>query len=385
VAANPRVEELRKRLEREPGSRLFAQYAEELRRAGELAEAVKVCREGLEKHSAYPSARITLGRALLDLGSVAEAAAEFAAVLAAAPDNLSASRYLGECLEKQGDTSAALKRYQTALLHAPGDEWMRSRVAALGAGEEGAAPSAGAGADGQRRTGGPKGGPPPLPPGASGGRPGTAAGVDGGAAGAASRPVQGAAKPIPLVPVDDEGFELETAHEAAAAAGARAAGRAAGRGQGSVAVSAVADDEEFELETAGPLAARAGARELTFRPLPMDEDEGRAARSAAAHDGTDLPPIRAQGPSGGAPELASGTLAELYLKQGAVERAVAIYEELAKSEPGNPQHAQRLAEARRRRSAGGPPGRAEKERAVRRLEGALASIRAARQRAGSRG
>jgi predicted Zn-dependent protease len=108
VAGNPRVEELRKRLEREPGSRLFAQYAEELRRAGELEEAVKVCREGLTRHPGYPSARITLGRALLDLGSADEAAAEFAAVLEAAPDNLSASRYLGECLEKRGETAGAL-------------------------------------------------------------------------------------------------------------------------------------------------------------------------------------------------------------------------------------------------------------------------------------
>ena len=35
MATNPRIDDLRRRLEREPGSRLFAQLAEELRKAGE--------------------------------------------------------------------------------------------------------------------------------------------------------------------------------------------------------------------------------------------------------------------------------------------------------------------------------------------------------------
>src|SRR4029453_13875041 len=68
VAANPRIDDLRKRLEKDPQSRLFAQLAEELRKAGELSEAIGVSRGGLQKHPTYPSARMTLGRAPMDSG-----------------------------------------------------------------------------------------------------------------------------------------------------------------------------------------------------------------------------------------------------------------------------------------------------------------------------
>ena len=69
VAGNPRIDDLRKRIERDPQSRLFAQLAEELRKDGDLAEAIEVARAGLKtRHPSYPSARMTLGRALLDTG-----------------------------------------------------------------------------------------------------------------------------------------------------------------------------------------------------------------------------------------------------------------------------------------------------------------------------
>ena len=58
--ANPRIDDLRKKLDREPASRLFAQLAEELRKEGDLAEAVRVARQGLSHHPNYPSARMTL-------------------------------------------------------------------------------------------------------------------------------------------------------------------------------------------------------------------------------------------------------------------------------------------------------------------------------------
>lgn len=94
---NPRIEELRRRLEKDPASRIFAQLAEELRKEGEFEEAVRISREGLQKHPFYPSARMTLGRALLDSGDLEAAKTEFEAVLQGAPDNLLARRFLEEC------------------------------------------------------------------------------------------------------------------------------------------------------------------------------------------------------------------------------------------------------------------------------------------------
>jgi tetratricopeptide (TPR) repeat protein len=101
VADNPRVDELRRRVQQDPASIAFAQLAEEYRRIGELDEAVEVCRAGLAHHPTYLSAHVTLGRALMALDRNEEARDEFEYVLQAAPDNLVALR----CLEELGPSS----------------------------------------------------------------------------------------------------------------------------------------------------------------------------------------------------------------------------------------------------------------------------------------
>ena len=104
--ADSRIDELRRRIERDPGSRLFAQLAEEHRKAGEHAEAIRVARAGLVQHPAYPSARLTLGRALLDSGDPARARVELETALRDAPDNILASRFLGQALPRSAQLSA---------------------------------------------------------------------------------------------------------------------------------------------------------------------------------------------------------------------------------------------------------------------------------------
>jgi tetratricopeptide (TPR) repeat protein len=96
VPDNPRIEDLRRRVQKDPASIAFAQLAEEYRRAGDCAEAIRVCEAGLAQHPAYLSARVTLGRALFELGRLEEARAEFLRVLDAAPDNLVAVGKLAE-------------------------------------------------------------------------------------------------------------------------------------------------------------------------------------------------------------------------------------------------------------------------------------------------
>jgi tetratricopeptide (TPR) repeat protein len=131
VASNPRIDDLRGRLEKDPGSRLFAQLAEELRKDGELEEAIRVSRAGLQRHPAYPSARMTLGRALLDTGDLAAARIEFETVLKGAPDNILASRFLGECLEGLGDLAGARDRFKATLALAPGDKQVTAHLQEL--------------------------------------------------------------------------------------------------------------------------------------------------------------------------------------------------------------------------------------------------------------
>ena len=110
-----RIDELRRRVQTDPASIAFAQLAEEYRRSGQTDEAVRICREGLVRHPGYLSARVTLGRALLDLGQLAEARGEFEFVVAEAPENLAAVRGLAEIFHRDGQITEALSYYQRAL------------------------------------------------------------------------------------------------------------------------------------------------------------------------------------------------------------------------------------------------------------------------------
>ena len=98
---NPRIAELRRRVEKDPTSIAFAQLAEEYRRIGDYQEAVKACRDGLARHPGYLSAQVTLGRALMELKDYDAARAELEAVLQVAPDNLAAIRALADIHERR--------------------------------------------------------------------------------------------------------------------------------------------------------------------------------------------------------------------------------------------------------------------------------------------
>jgi tetratricopeptide (TPR) repeat protein len=104
--AAPAIDELRRRVEKDPTSIAFAHLAEELRRVGRYDEAVHVCRAGLERHPTYLSARMTLGRTLLALQQYEEARTEIEYVLRAAPDNLLALKCMNELQGLDGNTAA---------------------------------------------------------------------------------------------------------------------------------------------------------------------------------------------------------------------------------------------------------------------------------------
>jgi tetratricopeptide (TPR) repeat protein len=131
VADASRLEELRRRVQKDPTSLVFAQLAEEHRRAGEHHEAVRVCRAGLRHHPEYHSARVTLGRALLAMGQLPEAERELQIALRAAPENIAAQREMGELYRRDGRLSDAITRFRTALSLAPRDADLAATVAEL--------------------------------------------------------------------------------------------------------------------------------------------------------------------------------------------------------------------------------------------------------------
>jgi tetratricopeptide (TPR) repeat protein len=378
LAENPRIEDLRRRLDREPGSRVFAQLAEELRKAGQLPEAVRVARQGLLNHPGYPSARMTLGRALLDSRELRGARAEFEAVLRSAPDNILASRYLAECLEGLGDLGSALLQYRATLRLAPGDRHVEAQIRAL---ELRLSPGAAA----------PAPAPPPPPPRAAllprdGAIP--VLDVDGPMELVGNfepapvpwsnrptlRPPTAAAPPAPA-PLAPPAPEPSVAEEPPAPA------------DGLPALPPSAPDAAPEAVFAPAPAEPAGVPSLN-RGFPEEWDESPPSPPAP------LPPPPP--PAGEAPGLSSTTLAELYFNQGFTRQAIEVYRELLEREPDDERVRARIVEleAIERAVDGVPPAaaapaplasaadpRARRREAVTRtlarLEGFLAAVRRA--------
>lgn len=126
-----RLDDLRRRVEKDPASIAFAQLAEEYRRAGLLEQAVEVCRAGLAIHPGYLSARVTLGRALIELNQLEPAKQELEQVLRSAPENLAAIRGLAEIHHRNDDLPEALRHYRAALAIARNDPDLERTVEEL--------------------------------------------------------------------------------------------------------------------------------------------------------------------------------------------------------------------------------------------------------------
>jgi tetratricopeptide (TPR) repeat protein len=443
-----RVDELRKRLEAQPESRLFAQLAEELRKEGRLDEAVRVCREGLRHHPAYPSAHMTLGRAFFDKRELAAARTEFEAVLAAAPDNILAGRLLGECLEGLGDPGAARQRYETTLLLAPDDPQLVARLGGLppasgkrdssnpravapeglrraaaqsvvaaavasirgldapgrpkGPAEGGTSPPAGGPAHPQQDregevvepagvrsgTDGPGQGRGPRE---SGGR--SSGGVQTGTGSASGRSAgqSPSGSPGPAGAAADTGIQVGGAaapSEDGSGSDSEGAGtlpfaRGPGEGRSTPGESRPATSRTLPYGTPAPRLPQpgrpgpgapgsGGQRRAETRPVSVESIK-RALEEGALRPPPEREPARS--PDG---ELATATLAELYLKQGHPDKAAEVYRALLERDPISTDIRGRLDAIERGRSERSTR-RAALERGIVRLERLLKVVQGARR------
>lgn len=82
------------------GAGAFGVTAERLRRAGDVAGAIDLCRQGLAQHPGHVGARVTLGLSLMATGRDDEAFSALEEALRLAPDNLAAIRGLAELHER---------------------------------------------------------------------------------------------------------------------------------------------------------------------------------------------------------------------------------------------------------------------------------------------
>ena len=130
-AINPKIEELRFRLKTDPKSRLFYQLAEELRRASQFSEAEGVLRHGLTVYPTYLAAWVSLGRVLREQKNDAAAVDALSTALQLDPGNVVAARLLADAYLALGQKVEAIKKYK--LVHAllPADEELRGVIEQL--------------------------------------------------------------------------------------------------------------------------------------------------------------------------------------------------------------------------------------------------------------
>ncbi len=111
-AAEARIRDLERRLDLDPGSRLFVSLAEEYRKVGRVKDALSALQKGLLAHPGYVAAQVALGRAYVEANMATDAIATFTKVLVADPANLVAAKSLADIHLARNDNLEALKKFK---------------------------------------------------------------------------------------------------------------------------------------------------------------------------------------------------------------------------------------------------------------------------------
>ena len=128
AAAIRRAEE---RLQRDPGSLVFAQLADLYRKAGRTREAVSLCREGLGRVPQYATARLILAKSLLADGAVDDAIAEIETILAASPNDVPTRRLAADADCRRCRVDRAAEHLDVVVTADPADRESRALLAVL--------------------------------------------------------------------------------------------------------------------------------------------------------------------------------------------------------------------------------------------------------------
>jgi tetratricopeptide (TPR) repeat protein len=119
------------RLARDPESLAFAQLADLYRKAGRTADAIGLCREGLQRWPHYTTARLILAKALLGEGQLEPALVEVDAILQTSPKDVQCHRLAAEVHRRSGRIDAAVAHLEQAVALDPGDRESNALLALL--------------------------------------------------------------------------------------------------------------------------------------------------------------------------------------------------------------------------------------------------------------
>jgi tetratricopeptide (TPR) repeat protein/predicted regulator of Ras-like GTPase activity (Roadblock/LC7/MglB family) len=126
-----RLDELKRALTRDPASRQFLALADELRRQGQVEEAIEVLKRGLEQSPAAVAGHVALGRLLQGQGRLDEASVAFQDALNLDPQNLVAIRQLADLHLSRGDKVEAIKKLKLFRGLSPGDREVNELIRQL--------------------------------------------------------------------------------------------------------------------------------------------------------------------------------------------------------------------------------------------------------------
>jgi tetratricopeptide (TPR) repeat protein len=376
-----RLAQLRNRWESDPTSRVFLQLAEEYRHQGRVKEALDILEKGLKEHPGYLSALVAKGRCLLELGEPEGARAVLERVVKQDATQMVANKLLVRAYLDTGEPDRARERLDLYSLLNDSDpeiEELRRRIRAMEQAPQAERPD-------PKHVPFPElAAPAPPPPRADQAQSGAFDVFDLGAPAPPRRPVEdvfqleeppappppppAAAAPEPAVaapPLEEAEPEPEPEDgNVFPGLGTRASRQrhvAALESEGlffwdaapaPVAPEPVAEpapepepepalaaEPAWEVEEALPLVEAAApwapappaAVESEAPVFELDEPSPWAAAPVS------LTPEPEPLPTPPAPEpIATATLGELYLRQGHLEEAERIFEEVLRREPGNP-------------------------------------------------
>lgn|SRR5262249_52216271 len=136
-AARSTIRRYEERLARDPGSLAFAPLADAYRKVGRTRDAIRLCRDGLDRFPEYATARLILAKALGDEGDTDAALAEVQAMLQRHPTDAQAHRLAGDLERRRGQLEAAASHLREALALDPADRESRVLLEVLEGGKAG--------------------------------------------------------------------------------------------------------------------------------------------------------------------------------------------------------------------------------------------------------
>ena len=308
MPSSARIEELKRKFDENP-RRYFAPLANEYRKAGDLAEAIRICRVHLPQQPGHMSGHIVFGQALFESGQLDESRAVFEAALQLDPENLIALRHLGDIARGSGDAVSARHWYERVLEADPRNEEIAQQIASLDA-EAGGASSATTSGEGATGWG-------DINP---------------------EQQAAPAAEPLFAGELLDEAEVTPAASAGRSPAPAATPDEGAGAHGGPLDLANLGDDAPSRDEppatparTEAPAIASSPANDFGFEVMefqpPPRESHGPVA---GLESGEFVPPPGADATPAA---FVTETMAELYLQQGFRDEALGVYKQLLAQNP----------------------------------------------------